>query len=126
MIYVASPYSSGGSPEQRAAAHEERYREAKRFVTYVIVEHGPAPFSPIVYCHPLAVESNLPGDAEYWYKFNMQFLRKSEAVFVLMLDGWEKSKGVKAELDMAQRLRIPVYYYKWNEAERVYEEVTLQ
>lgn len=130
MIYVASPYTSAIVGVDNKAAQQRRYEAAQLFVRFVIQTGGPAPFSPIVYCHPIAVEGNLPGDADYWYKFNMQFLRKAEALFVLMLPGWETSKGMKQEIGMAKALSMPIFHYKpvYDEKKELqgFEEVTIQ
>lgn len=130
MIYIASPYTSSIVGVDSRASEQKRFEAAKLFVRFVIETGGPAPFSPIVYCHPLAIEYNLPGDADYWYKFNMQFLRKAEAIFVLMLPGWEISKGMKAEIRMAKDLSMPIIHYKpiYDEKQELqgFEEVTIQ
>lgn len=102
MLYIASPYSS---PIE--GAQELRYREARNFVRRCLGE-GLAAYSPIVYCHPLAQEFQLPGDAAFWHNFNMAMLRKAEAVFLLQLPGWDTSKGVAMELRMAKLLNIEV------------------
>jgi hypothetical protein len=44
-------------------------------------------------------------------KFNMAFLRKAEALFVLRIQGWEKSKGLQIEMNVAKMLDIPIVHY---------------
>jgi hypothetical protein len=93
------------------AAERQRYQKAVDFVTHVFLTGGPPVFSPIVYCHPFAVANKMPVDAEYWMKFNMAFLRKAEALFVLRIQGWEKSKGLQIEMNVAKMLDIPIVHY---------------
>lgn len=45
---------------------------------------------------------------ELYKEYSMAWLRVSDAV--LMVDGWENSKGAIAEKEEAERLGIPVYY----------------
>jgi hypothetical protein len=105
MIYLASPYSSP-LPE----LVQDRYQRAVAFTMSMIAQGVPC-FSPIAYCHPFALAAKMPTDAQFWLQFNMQFLRKAEAVFVLRLPGWDQSKGVQIELKMAKALHIPIIHF---------------
>lgn len=122
MIYLASPYSSPLQGALGLGIQKDRYLKALEFVTFTMLTKGPPVFSPIVYCHPIALANPALGtDAAYWQKFNMAFIRKCEAVFALILPGWESSKGMKVELEVAKMLDIPIVYY--NDS---FEEVVLQ
>lgn len=105
MIYLASPYSDP-DPTIRHARYE-----AVRAFTCELLAQRKVVFSPIVYCHGIAAEIGLPSNAAHWKNFNMQFLRKADTVYVLKLDGWEQSVGVKMEIDTANHLNIPVLYF---------------
>jgi hypothetical protein len=106
MIYLASPYS-----HEDPAIRQARY-EAVRAFTCELLQQRKVIFSPIVYCHGIAVELGLPTDASYWKSFNMTFLRKADALYVLKLEGWEYSAGVKVETATAGLLAIPVLYFE--------------
>lgn len=67
-------------------------------------------FSPISHTHPISMAGELPCEWEYWEKFDTAFLTHSKELIVLMLDGWEDSKGVNAEIKIAERLGIPILY----------------
>lgn len=105
MIYVASPFTS-----PLLTVQEERLMAIRQFTALCIAEGFPA-FSPIVYFYPIAKGLQLPEDANYWHDINMAFLRKSEAIFVLRLTGWDQSRGVQVELKIAKALAIPVVHY---------------
>jgi len=102
MIYIASPYSSPGLP----TVQEQRYQAAVKFAGLLISQGLPA-FSPIAYFHPFSQAYKLPGDAQFWHNTNMRFLRGADAIFLLRLPGWEQSKGVTIELNIAKALGIP-------------------
>lgn len=121
MIYLASPYTSNLAGDLKAAAERNRYVKALDFIAHIMMTGGPPVFSPIVYCHPIAVKHQLPVDAEHWLKFNVAFLRKADAMFVLRIQGWEKSKGVEIEMRMANMLGIPIVHFNDQ-----FEEVVLQ
>lgn len=105
MIYLASPYST-----PIASVLQERVAKTIQF-TMLCIQQGLPVFSPITYFHPLAQAAGMQTDAETWHNTNMQFLRKSDVVFALRLVGWEQSKGMKVELNVAKMLGIPVQHY---------------
>jgi hypothetical protein len=104
MIYLASPYSH---PDP--AIVELRFRQAARF-TADRIRAGYAIYSPIVHCHQLAQTYDLPTDFAFWQTYNEALLRQSLALWVLMLDGWQTSRGVTGERDFALRHNIRIEY----------------
>lgn len=102
MLYLASPYSH---PEERVRTR--RYLATREFV-YAQLQLGYPLVSPIVYCHQFARDFGAPLDAKSWRYLNESLLIRSEAVWVLTLQGWDSSVGVKAELEAAELLGLPV------------------
>ncbi len=92
MIYVASPYSHDDH-----IIIEQRYKATQDYVAMLFKEKAWA-FSPIVHCHALALEFDLPTDASYWKEYNLHMLVRADALHVLQLNNWERSEGVYNEL----------------------------
>jgi hypothetical protein len=44
---------------------------------------------------------------EFWYAGTLELLRRCDAIILVM--GWEDSKGSTAEVEEARRLEIPVF-----------------
>jgi hypothetical protein len=105
LIYIASPYSH----TDKSIEHQ-RFEMVRKF-TAVMLQQRYLVFSPIVYAHEMARVFNLPTDAAYWDAFNMSILRRSDALYLCCLDGWEESKGVQREISTARALYIPVIEY---------------
>ncbi|ADV63022.1 Domain of unknown function DUF1937 [Isosphaera pallida ATCC 43644] len=103
MIYLASPYSH---PDP--AVREQRFRAACRAAVALLCA-GQVVFSPITHSHPLA-QHGLPGSWQFWEQYDRKFLERCDEVVVLMLDGWEESVGVQAEIRIARELGKPVRY----------------
>jgi hypothetical protein len=64
-----------------------------------------------------AKHGDLPTDTATWTTFSETMLKGCDELHVLMLDGWDKSSGVKIEIAEAERMGIPVIYVKpdvWN------------
>ena len=103
MIYLASPYSHPDSQIRR-----QRFRDAC-IATARLIRAGHIVFSPIVHGHPIA-EYGLPTDWRFWEPFDRAYLQRCDEVVVLMLDGWQESEGVQAEIRIAGELGKPVRY----------------
>lgn len=104
QIYVATPYTHA-NPDVVA----QRYDAAMDFVAWLL-NNSPTvvPFSPILYCHPMAKVHKLPTDADYWWDFNRTIIDRSEGVYLLKMEGWELSYGIKKELEYCKRQSIHV------------------
>jgi NTP pyrophosphatase (non-canonical NTP hydrolase) len=111
--YVACPYSS-----LDPATMEARYQAALRFVC-LYTQRGHTVYSPIVHNHhvALAYEQAAPEgnhrDWAFWEKHDLALLSHASELLVLQLPGWDKSVGVKAEVDHAIANGIPVEYVPW-------------
>lgn len=102
-IYLASPYS-GTDFEQQL-----RYQHVL-FAVKHIVDSGFAVYSPIVHCHELAMTYGMPRDATYWELVNSVFIAQASEVWVLMIHGWEESKGITGEQYLARKLEKPIRF----------------
>ena len=105
-IYLACPYSDP-DPEVR----ERRFRAVNAKAGELMAK-GFLVFSPISHTHPIAVQCELPKGWEFWAAYDRTFIEWCEEVHVLMLDGWQKSVGVKAEIRIAMELKLnkPVFF----------------
>jgi len=102
MVYLASPYAH---PDP--ATREARFRAACRQAASLL-RCGINVYSPIAHTHGIAAEGDLPTDWSFWEKFDRQYIKMCDEVWVLALDGWEESRGVQAEIALARKLGKPV------------------
>ena len=118
LIYLAIPYSS---PE--SYMRWVRWEIANR-VAAKLMSEGNYIFSPISHTHPIkeVSEGKLPGGWEYWEGFDRQFLNVCKKIIVILIPGWEDSKGVQAEIKIGQELGIPVEYIDYD-LSPTYEEI---
>jgi len=103
MIYLASPYSHP-DPNVR-----ERRFWAACYAAAELLEDGEIVFSPIAHGHAIGT-CGLPEDWRYWQRYDCEYLSRCDEVVVLRLENWHTSKGVRAEIRLAQKLGIPVRY----------------
>ena len=113
LVYLASPYSH---PDP--AVRQARYQAACRAAAWLIGQ-GHLVFSPIAHSHAIA-QHGLPVDWGFWEEQDRRLLAACDELWVLMLDGWEDSRGVQAEVAIARKLGKPVGYLALDLATRSY------
>jgi len=116
LIYLASPYS-----------HEDETVRLWRFdavvkAVGVLMNLGHMIYSPIAHCHPIQLKHVLPTEWAYWQAYDETMLSRCDRLWILQLDGWEKSTGVKAETEIAMRLGLPVEFVAEEDGRYLIEE----
>jgi hypothetical protein len=101
MIYLGSPYSHSDP-----AVRLSRFRAAE-IATFLLLRDRKWVYSPIVHCHELATKFLLPKEFEYWQAYDVNFLRRADEFYSLVIDGWEESVGLTFERKTAGLLGIP-------------------
>jgi len=104
IAYLASPYSD---PNQDVRA--QRFKMAC-WAAGMLIRQGVVVFSPISHSHPIALEMDHPTDWETWRAQDLAILGRCDHLFILKLEGWQDSVGVKAEIAEAGVLEIPMTY----------------
>lgn len=109
MIYIASPYT-----HINTQIEEYRYLTVMEYCAY-LMKNGKFPYSPIIYCHPMAIKHSLPTDAVYWQRFNEMMMYRANSLQVCHIPGWKESKGVGMEIAFAESIGIPIIHIdRWN------------
>ena len=103
VYYLASPYTHKDKSVQkeRAAAVTKAAVDLLKREVFV--------FAPISYNAPWE-QFDLPGDWQFWEKFDKAFVDKMDGVIVFQIPGWKESVGVTAEIEYAKSIGKPVYY----------------
>lgn len=104
MIYLASPYSHSDPVMRRT-----RFLLAEQVTAHFIMQ-GAFIYSPIVHCHEMAERYNLPTDFAFWKAYNIDILRHADQFYILEIEGWLESAGVRTEQKFAADARIPSFF----------------
>lgn len=104
LVYLASPYSDP-DPSVMEARFEAVCREAA-----LMMAAGEHVYSPIAHTHPIAVRGDLPKDWTFWQDFDRAVIGRCTELRVLRLPGWDASRGVAAEVALAEGMGVAVTY----------------
>ena len=105
MIYLAGPYSHDDHLVVLDRAH-------KHSVFLIECDSaGHDVYSPITHWHGVTRGRGLLDTPGAWRRRSLAMLRLASELWILMLPGWEKSKGTKIEIREAGRLGIRIRYF---------------
>ena len=105
LVYLACPYSDPDPNVQ-----EERFRQSC-YAAANLMKAGFAVFAPIAHSHPIEkIGMFEKPEHDFWMRQDIAILRHCQRLVVLKLGGWANSKGVEQEIELAQRLGIPIDY----------------
>ncbi len=103
FYYLAHPYTAE-TEKQTDFLVQEALDIYAEFVTNGIYMYH-ATFAT----HAIAKRKRLPTHFQFWLSFNSAFIKPSAGVIVAEITDWEKSRGVKSEIEEARSLGKPVY-----------------
>ncbi|KKN22935.1 hypothetical protein LCGC14_0910100 [marine sediment metagenome] len=105
--YIAGPYraSNGGHDYQSYYEIDRNINEARLWATKLAQEDIPFFCAHMNSAHMEVLVPSTPPD--YWLNLDMLILEHASAL--LLIPGWEDSKGALAEKDRAKELGIMVY-----------------
>ncbi len=97
LVYVAGKFTGANSWEVKQNVN------AAEKVAFQVAELGAMPLCP----HTNTANFFGTLDDAFWYAGTLELLRRCDAV--ILVPGWERSKGVAAELAEAQQLKLPIH-----------------
>jgi hypothetical protein len=106
VFYLAAPY------------YHKNYAKMAERVTIVsktcieLLKLGIYCFSPLTQNHTLRKIGKLESGWNVWGKYDEALLSHCDGIIVLKLDGWETSKGIAAEIKIAKKLNLKIYYFE--------------
>ena len=103
FAYIASPYT-----HPKPYIRLRRYRAVMRCIHWSLRNLDTIAFSPILYTHELGTRYSLPPDADFWLRFNETVLTRCDEIYVLMIPGWQESRGVQMEIQWATERNRPI------------------
>ena len=107
VLYVACPYT-----DPDPAVRQLRF-EIATAVAADLIRAGHIVYSPITMTHPidilLAGVSNTLG-SDYWVAFDEAFMEMCSDMVVIRVDGWQRSNGIRREIEYFTKRKKPIRY----------------
>jgi hypothetical protein len=106
MIYLAIPY---GHPDPDI----KKYRfDVANIIAKEMISKGCLVFSPISMSHAIECAEIVTGEITHaaWMEIDLYILSKCSELYVVTIDGWDVSKGVRMEMQFAMANNIPIKY----------------
>jgi len=108
LNYLASPYSLNGTADRGIL--RTRYEQNAR-CSLKLTMQGLNVYSPVVYHHAIQeVCGYVDRPTNFWLELDFGILKLASGMFVLQLDEWQRSIGVKREIEFARENDIPVTF----------------
>lgn len=113
LIYLASPYTYKSKiPFVSWAVRLYRYRLITKIAGLLHEQYPNCAFIlPITMSHhTIKYMKDKCSGWETWGKRDLFYISKCDEVWIVMMNGWRKSKGVNAESRRASKLNLPIKY----------------
>ena len=111
MVYLGCPYSLDGQATDKQMTR--RYEQVTRCAN-ILFRTGLNVYSPISMHHNIQQHKHIKMTTREWLQLDFEYLRHCEMLYVLKLEGWEKSLGLISEIEFAQDMKIPIVYIEPN------------
>jgi hypothetical protein len=103
-LYVASPFTLYPLGVERAATVVSAN-------TALLLGAGIPAFSPIAHSWAISCASNLnPLDGKFWMDMDRPLMEAAKGLIVLLMDGWDESKGVAEEMAYFKSVHRPIHF----------------
>jgi hypothetical protein len=108
LIYLAAPYTDPNPDvcEQRMAQF--------CIVDAHLCKQGLITVSPLSK-HWIKYHTNIPLTWDFWKTYSEKLMEKCDALYVIMLDGWDVSEGVLAEIELAKKMSLEIKYLDYQD-----------
>lgn len=98
-IYISGLISAGGSlPAEEVERNKRRFHEAEALLR----THGHEP------CNPIRLSEHLPAGSTWADYMRVDLIALMSCEVILMLPGWERSRGARLEMYIAGELGLDI------------------
>jgi len=123
LVYLASVYSWPYDQTVDSKVKEKRFRTAAKCAAKIHLKGVYNVFSPIAHSHPIQKYGKLPFDHN-WYADDLDILRLCDELWIIDTEGWNKSIGVRKEIELAQELKMRIRLVTPRGRDYKYKEVS--
>lgn len=108
LIYLAGPYSN----KSKYIMARRRKAFAEVVAHYMEYAENVCLYSPILHNAEVAHLFNLPHNFNFWAQRDFFMIKKSTALWVLTIEGWQDSYGLAQEIEYAESINREILYVR--------------
>ena len=111
IVYLGCPYSLDNTANEKE--RDKRHAQVTRCAN-ILFRTGLNVYSPVTMHHQIQKHKPVKMTTREWLHLDFEYLSHSPLLFVLKLEGWEKSLGLLSEIEFAKERKIPIVYIEPN------------
>lgn len=113
LTYLSSPYS-----DPDPAVRQRRFEEVCKAAHYLMTKCGEEVFCPIAHSHSIEQAGGKIETPQFWMRQDIAILRHCTELCLYLSEGWETSKGMDEERELARSLKIPIFHLHPKDVEK--------
>ena len=103
-VYLGIPYSHTDAYVRHCRFHAANRAAARLY------EMGYNVLSPISHSHPISLYMQNSNDSDFWTSVDDYWQRQCDQLIILTMTGWQESKGLGREIDLAVSIGQQVFF----------------
>lgn len=120
LEFISIPYTDSDPKIIGQRVHITQYICAE------LSRQGRFVYSPIVHFFNIQNKFDMPGDWEYWKDLCKVAMVRCNMLTIIQLDGWKKSVGVQAEIEIGKDHAMPMQFLDPTEYIKKLKEMKLR
>ena len=120
-VFICSPFAAVAEDQEAKRTETLKNIHMAQIASFYAVLEGATPYAPHLY-FPQFLDDNDPESRELGQMFGLLWLRECDELWII---GRRISEGMKKEIQMAEKLGIPVKHYvlKRSREERIMDAI---
>jgi hypothetical protein len=123
LVYLASPYTHSAEGIRTA-----RFYAAAKAAAWAMETQGVLVYCAIAHTHPIAekISKPLALPFDFWSELDFRFVKFCDEFWILCIEGWQRSVGVRCEAQLAfseskpvRAITVKCYQHKTNEKDYI-------
>jgi len=108
MLYLAAPYT-----HENPKITEEWVKLTANAAAWLMAQ-GHHVIAPTLFGHTLVQTTGFEDTHTFWVDWGLNLLSRCDELYVLKLDGWKESKGIKQEVQEARKNGMQITFLRFD------------
>lgn len=105
LLYLGTPYN-----DENKAVEEERLAIFRKIAAEIEISGDYHVISPMYTLYLIEHGHKLPTTWDFWKSYGELLISKCDVIYIIKSQGWDKSKGVIGEIELAKKYNKPLKF----------------